>query len=108
VTEGRTAFQDTLLGDSDGSRIAWSLYMQGYERGIGSGYSQGYADAIADMLGARDQFLATVGRVSSMPTREELARRTAERYVNADQRTGEQVRADAAESWGLTQSAEAA
>jgi hypothetical protein len=97
----RTPFQQTLLGDDAGSRIAWTLWTQGYERGLQSGYGAGYADAIADMLGARDQFLATVGRVSGLPTRDELEKRRAVRG-DADTRTGDQLIADASASWGLT------
>lgn len=97
----RTPFQETLLGDDPGSRIAWTLWLQGYDSGLQGGYRAGYADAIADMLGARDQFLATVGRVSNLPTRDELNKRRAVRG-DADTRTGAQLVADAAASWGLT------
>jgi hypothetical protein len=98
----RTPFQATLLGDDEAGRIAWTLWRQGYERGVSSGYGAGYADAIADMLGARDQFLATVGRVSSLPTRDELEKRRNTVRGDADTRTGAQLIADAAASWGLT------
>jgi hypothetical protein len=92
----RTPFQQTLLGADAGSLIAWTLWSQGYERGVSSGYGAGYADAIADMLGARDEFLATVGQPSKSYG-VHLARTTVRGDV--DTRTGAQLIADAHASW---------
>lgn len=100
---GRSEYQQTLLGDDAGSRIAWSLYMDGYQRGVTSGYEAGY-DAAMRVLDEAGALLASY-EVWRHPSRAEIDKRAAERAAHADQRTGEQLRADASASWALTESA---
>jgi hypothetical protein len=107
----RTPYQETLLGDSPGSAMAWTLWQQGYERGVSSGYADGYAEGVADMIGAADQFRQWLSgaRVLSVPTKAERQRRREIAAETHDHRSGDQLVADAHASWDLpTEGAKAA